>query len=50
MKKYRYYKKVKAKLDILEQKCMIQKMLELPDFAEGEFLYENIEDVQQVHE
>ena len=34
MKKYRYYKKVKAKLDILEQK------LELPDFAEGEFLYE----------
>ena len=40
MKKYRYYKKVKAKLDILEQKCMITEMLELPDFAEGEFLYE----------
>lgn len=38
--KYRYYKKVKAKLDILEQKCMITEMLELPDFAEGEFLYE----------
>ena len=36
MKKYRYYKKVKAKLDILEQKCMITEMLELPDFAEGE--------------
>ena len=40
MKKYRYYKKVKAKLDILEQKCMITEMLELPVFAEGEFLYE----------
>ena len=40
MKKYRYYKKVKAKLDILEQKFMITEMLELPDFAEGEFLYE----------
>ena len=40
MKKYRYYKKVKAKLDILEQKYMITEMLELPDFAEGEFLYE----------
>ena len=34
MKKYRYYKKVKAKLDILEQKCMITEMLELPDFHE----------------
>lgn len=26
MKKYRYYKKVKAKLDILEQKCMITEI------------------------
>lgn len=40
MKKYRFYKNVKAKLDALEQKCMIVEMLEMPDFMEGEFLYE----------
>lgn len=43
MKKYRYYKNVKTKLDMLEQKCMITEMLELPDFAEGEFLYEMLQ-------
>ena len=43
LKKYQYYKKVKIKLDMLEQKCMITEMLELPDFAEGEFLYETLQ-------
>lgn len=43
MKKYRYYKNVKTKLDMLEQKCMITEMLELPDFVEGEFLYETLQ-------
>ena len=43
MKKYRYYKNVKTKLDMMEQKCMITEMLELPDFAEGEFLYETLQ-------
>lgn len=43
MKKYRFYKNVKAKLDMLEQKCMIAEMLEVPDFVEGEFLYDTLQ-------
>ena len=43
MKKYRYYKNVKTKLDMMEQKCMITEMLELPDFSEGVFLYETLQ-------
>ncbi len=43
MKKYRYYKNVKMKLDMLEQKCMLAEMLELPGFMEGEFLYETLQ-------
>lgn len=43
MKKYRYYKNLKIKLDKLEQKCMITEMLELPNFVEGEFLYEMLQ-------
>lgn len=43
MKKFRYYKNIKRKLDILEQKCMIAEMLEFPDFMEGEFLYETLQ-------
>lgn len=43
MKKYQYYKNVKTKLDMLEQKCMITEMLELSDFAEGEFLYKTLQ-------
>lgn len=43
IKKYRYYKNVKTKLDMMEQKCMITEMLELPDFEEGEFLYETLQ-------
>lgn len=44
MKKYRFYKNVKAKLDMLEQKCMLAEMLELPDFVEGEFLYDTLQE------
>ena len=40
MKKFRYYKNIKYKLSILDQKCMLSEMLECPNFTEGEILYD----------
>ena len=40
MKKFRYYKDVTIKLDMLDQKNMLSEMMERPDFFEGEFIYD----------
>ena len=42
MKKFRYYKIMESKLEMLDQKNMISEMLERPDFFEGELLYDII--------
>lgn len=40
MKKFRYYKEMTIKLDMLDQKNMLSEMMERPDFFEGEFIYD----------
>ena len=40
MKKFRYYKEVTIKLDMLDQKNMLSEMMERPEFFEGEFIYD----------
>lgn len=40
MKKFRYYKEMTIKLDMLYQKNMLSEMMERPDFFEGEFIYD----------
>lgn len=42
MKKFRYYKIMESKLEMLDQKNMISEMLERPDFFEGELIYDII--------
>lgn len=42
MKKFKYYKEMTSKLDMLDQKNMLSEMMERPEFFEGEFLKENL--------
>lgn len=43
LKKFRYYKEIKNKISMLEQKNMISEMLDKPDFFEGRFIYDILE-------
>lgn len=40
MKKFRYYKEMTSKIDMLDQKNMLSEMMERPEFFEGEFIYD----------
>lgn len=42
MKKFRYYKEMKDKLNMLDQKSMLSEMMNRPDFFEGKLIYDTL--------